>query len=148
MINLLSLARNAISVFIILFVCFEGTLSYAQAEYTALGLRDPFESQLPLPEPEPELGPAVSQEPEAVIEAPKAPVTPPEIDVDGIVSGGAIPQAVIQAKVVRVGDTIAGARIAKITKEGVEVVFEGESFMYAAPSRAAKPGQGGKNVLQ
>lgn len=137
----------AFDLFILLFICFKSHFSYAQTEYTASGQRDPFESQLPLPAPEPE--PAPPPEPAAVLEAPKAPVTPPpDIAVEGIVSGGHVPQAVIQKKVVHVGDTIGGARISKITKEGVEVVYEGESFLFPAPSRAAKPGQGGRNVLQ
>ncbi|TAN59418.1 hypothetical protein EPN16_07200 [bacterium] len=136
--------RNIISVFILLFICFSNSLSYAQIKYIASGQRDPFENQLPRLEPEPD----VFQEPEAEIEVPEAPVVPPEITVGGIVSGGTIPQAVIQEKVVRVGDAIGGARITKITKEGVEVVYEGETFMFPAPSREVKPGQGGKNVLQ
>lgn len=137
-------------VFILLFLCFcfKGDFSYAQVEYAASGMRDPFENQLPLPEPEPEPGAVPQQEPDEPAEVPEVPVTPPEIIVDGIVSGGSVPQAVIQQKVVRVGDTISGARISKITKEGIEVVYEGESFVFPAPSRAAKTGQGGKNVLQ
>lgn len=143
----LFLAHVAADFLIFLFVCSGNSLSYAQIEYISSGLRDPFENQLPLPEPEPEPA-VVSQEPEAVLEAPRVQVTPPEIVIDGIVSGGPAPQAVIKDKVVRVGDTIEGARIAKITKEGVEVVYEGETFAFPAPSRTVKPGQGGKNVLQ
>jgi hypothetical protein len=139
---------NIISAFILLFICFNNNLSYAQIKYTASGQRDPFENQLPFSEPEPEPEPGVFQEPEAEIEVPKAPVVPPEITVDGIVSGGTIPQAVIRQKVVRVGDTVEGARITKITKEGVEIVYQGETFMFSSPSKTVKPGQGGKNVLR
>jgi hypothetical protein len=146
--TLLSAVYGAISVFILVFVCFEGALSYAQVEYTASGLRDPFENQLPIPEPEPE--PAAPEAPAVPVDVPKASVVPPpEITVDGIVSGGPAPQAVVKGRVVRVGDTIdGGARITKITKEGVEVVYEGETFMFSSPSRVVKPGQGGQNVLR
>lgn len=146
--TILSAVHRAISVFILLFVCFEGALSYAQVEYTASGLRDPFENQLPLPAPKPE---PVAQEGSVVLpDIPKPPVIPPpEITVEGIVSGGPAPQAVVKGKVVRVGDTIdGGARITKITKEGVEVVYEGETFLFSSPSRVVKPGQGGQNVLR
>lgn len=143
--TLLSAVHSAISVFILLFVCFEGALSYAQVEYTASGLRDPFENQLPLPEPEP----VVQEGPAVLPDVPKPLVIPsPEITVEGIVSGGPAPQAVIQGKVVCVGDAVEGARITKITKEGVEVVYEGETFLFSSPSRVVKPDQGGQNVLQ
>lgn len=143
----LFLMHAAADFLIFLIACLGNGLSYAQIEYISSGLRDPFENQLPLPEPEPEPETAVVlQEPEAALEAPRVQVTPPEIVIDGIVSGGPAPQAVIQGKVVRVGDAVGGARIAKITKEGVEVVYEGETFAFPAPSRTLKPGQGGQNV--
>jgi hypothetical protein len=146
--TLLSAVYSAISVFALLFVCFEGALSYAQVEYNASGLRDPFENQLPLPAPKFE--PVAQEVPVELPDIPKPPVMPPpEITVDGIVSGGPVPQAVVKGRVVRVGDTIdGGARITKITKEGVEVVYEGETFLVSSPSRVVKPGQGGQNVLQ
>lgn len=124
------------------------SFSYAQTEYTSSGLRDPFENWLPRPEPLPLAPEEPSAAPVAAVEAPKAQVAPPEIALEGIVAGGPRPQAVIQGKIVRVGDTISGARIAKITKEGIEVMFEGETFMIPAPSRAVKTTQGGKNVPQ
>lgn len=119
------------------------SFSYAQAEYTASKLRDPFKNWLPRPEPPP---PSPDQPEAPVIEVAREPVKPPEITVEGIVAGGPMPQAVIQKRVVRAGDMVSGARITKITKEGVEVMYEGVAFKIPAPSRAVKPTQGGKNV--
>lgn len=126
-----------------LIICFEINLffSYAQGvEYIASGLRDPFENQLPQPEP------IIVEKPASASETPQEPVRPPEFTVEGIVSGGPIPQAVIQDKVVRIGDTVEEALITNITKEGVEVTYEGETFVIPAPSKVVKPTQGGKNV--
>lgn len=130
---------NLFIIFFFLLICFRGNLSLAQAqlEYTASGGRDPFESQLPQPEP------LIVERP-GVTETIREPVRPPEWTVEGVVSGGSIPLAVIQDKVVRVGDTIEEAVITNITKEGVEVIYEEETFMIFAPSRA-KASRGGQN---
>lgn len=93
-------------------------------EYKAEGLRDPFE----------ELG---VQEGAAAKEAggPESAGTPPPVlNVQGLIWGGALPQAIINDKVVKAGDTIDGARITDITKEGVSVLFEGRQYNLSSPA--------------
>lgn len=113
--------------------------AFAQAAYTASDLRDPFASQLPgVPL---QSGDPLSQTPAAAQE-----VTPPQIEVESIVSGGPVPLAIIKGKIVRIGNEIEGALITDITKNGVEVLYkvpapESESkaqevkFLIPAPSR-------------
>lgn len=59
----------------------------------------------------------------------------PALEVQGIIWGGYLTQAIINNKVVKVGDEIEGARIIDIAKDGVIVFFEYQN--YALPSPAA-----------
>ncbi len=52
----------------------------------------------------------------------------PSLVVNGLIWGGAFPQAIINNKVLKVGDTIEGARIKDINKDGVTMLFSGKKF--------------------
>jgi len=78
-------------------------------EYKSEDLRNPFEEEKIETKEEP------PEEKEA------EPL--PALRVQGIVWGGSVPQAIINDKVVRVGDTIEGVRITDINKSGVSVFF-------------------------
>lgn len=96
-------------------------------EYKAQNLRDPFQSPL-------------KKEAETITEViPEAP--PPDLSsltVQGIVWGGKMPQAIINNKVVKVGDTIEGMRIVSIDKEGITVSQGNRNYNLSSPAAAGK----------
>lgn len=84
-----------------------------EIKYSGEGLKDPF---LPLVrEKKIETMPVVRQE-ETVKEL-------PPLTVQGLIWGGAFPQAIINNKVVRAGDSIGEVRVKTIDDEGVVVLF-------------------------
>jgi len=95
--------------------------------YTAGDLRDPFKSLL-LIEPRRE-----RQEETVSAASTEVPVSPPpHLAVQGVLWGGSQPQAIINHKVYRVGDTIEGVTILSIGRQGVTVDYQGNSVLYAA----------------
>ena len=59
---------------------------------------------------------------------PPEPVAPPQLNIAGIVWNTDRPQAIINDEVVDVGMTVNGAKIAKITRAGVEIEFKAQIF--------------------
>lgn len=106
-------------------------LVFSQTEYTALDMRDPFESQLP----------QIIEEPtkEGVTQAVREPVAPPQLIVESLIAGGYIPQAIIGGRIYRIGDKVGEPLITDITKEGVEVLYQGQTFLLPAPSKTMQP---------
>jgi hypothetical protein len=100
----------------------EATLSTVQGgsikiEYTAETLKDPFQEEMREVKEEPiQTGPL------------------PSLTVQGIVWGGAFPQAIINSKVVKIGDTIEEARIIEISKDGIIVVYGNKKYNLSAPA--------------
>jgi len=94
-------------------------------EYTADGLRDPFEDYLIIEEAAPALQEGLKQEVSLPL---------PSLSIQGIIWGGRFPQAIINNKVVKVGDTIEGARITDINKNGVLVFFENREYNLSSPA--------------
>ena len=86
-------------------------------EYEAQGLKDPF------------------QEEKIVIKKEVIEIKPlPSLQIQGIVWGGAVPQAIINNKVVKIGDTIGQVRIIDITRGSVTVLFENRKYNLSATS--------------
>jgi hypothetical protein len=86
-------------------------------EYKSQGLRNPFEqSALILQSSEGEVG----LKPEAG--------KLPQLTIQGVIWGSNIPQAIINNKVVKVGDILEGAEVTEINKEGVIILFAGVSY--------------------
>ena len=86
------------------------------------GLRDPYQS--PIKE-------------EVVEEAlqEQVPIDPlPSLTIQGMVWGGTLPQAIINNKVVKIGDTIEGVRIIGIKKEGITVFFGNREYNLSSPA--------------
>lgn len=86
-------------------------------EYKSGKLRDPFQ-------------PVITPEEKKVTLDKKADLKQPGFDfgklkVQGIIWGGRIPQAIINDKVLTVGDTIEGAEILKIDKKGITLSSAG-----------------------
>ena len=64
----------------------------------------------------------------------------PNIAVQGVITGGTFPQAIINDKVVKVGDTITeGIKIVNIEKDGVTIFYGERQVKLAAPGVAAIP---------
>lgn len=83
-------------------------------EYKAQGLRNPFEQ------------PVLVSESDNVDSSFKPEIAKlPQLTVQGIIWGGNLPQAIINNKVVKIGDVLEGAEVVEIEKEGVTVLFAG-----------------------
>ncbi len=98
-------------------------------EYKSEGLRDPFEEEEIETKEEPQAQPKLL----------------PALQVQGIVWGGSLPQAIINNKVVRVGDTIEGVRIADINKSGVAVFFDNRQYNLSTSAPMPISSQGSKD---
>ncbi|MFY9402231.1 MAG: hypothetical protein WAQ07_02330 [Candidatus Omnitrophota bacterium] len=97
-------------------------------EYSADTLRNPFEQPLVLTEPEEDLS---SKDKDIDIEK-----SVPNLVVQGLIWGSSLPQAIVNNKVVKVGDVIEGADIIDINKEGVIVLFAGTEYkLSTTPAR-------------
>lgn len=83
--------------------------------YRAQGLRNPFEQTV------------LESESTSAVDSGIKPevVSLPQLTVQGIIWGGRLPQAIINNKVVKVGDLLEGAEIVEINKEGATVLFAG-----------------------
>jgi len=110
-----------------------------RVEYKANDFKNPFsdpfqENAVSAPGKIPE-GPQVQEKPL------------PPLEVQGIIWGGDFPQAIINNKVVKIGDTVEGVTISAIDKDGVEVIFEQTKHRLSSPAnvKSAQEPQGGKN---
>jgi len=101
----------------------EGSQGANKIEYKSEGLRDPFQ-----------------EEKIEINEQPQEPKPLPALQIQGIVWGGGFPQAIINNKVVRVGDTIEGVRITDINKNGVIVFFENQQYDLSTSSPISSQG--------
>lgn len=113
-------------------------------EYKASDLRDPFQ-EYPIEE---------EKKIEAIpqVEAPKQEevVTPPALTIQGIIWGGRFPQAIINNKVVKIGDIIEEAQVSGISKEGVVITFKNRQFNLSSPAAVnlesvKRKSEGGQN---
>jgi len=84
-------------------------------EYKSEDLRNPFEEEK-----------IEIQQEQPKEEAQVKPL--PSLEIQGIVWGGSLPQAIINNEVVSVGDTIEEARITDINKSGVTVFFGNRQY--------------------
>lgn len=64
----------------------------------------------------------------------------PSLQIQGIVWGGSFPQAVINNKVVREGDTIEEAKITDINKSGVTIFFDNRQYTLSTSSPVSSQG--------
>jgi hypothetical protein len=60
-----------------------------------------------------------------------------KVNVQGVVWGGSISQAIINDKVFTIGDLVEGAQILDINKKGVTLSFYGEIFDLSAPGQVS-----------
>lgn len=95
-------------------------------EFAAEGLRDPFRDCFS----ESSTGPGGTETGEA--KAPEIPL--PTLTVQGVVCGGRLNQAIINNKILKVGDDIEGATITNIDKKGITVFFDNRSLNISSPA--------------
>lgn len=66
-------------------------------------------------------------------------IQPPVLTVQGVIWGGRFNQAIINNKVLKAGDTVEGAKILSIDRNGVVILFEGMQFNLSSPAVGAIP---------
>ena len=86
-------------------------------EYRAQGLRNPFE--------QPSLG-SESANADGSTKAEGEKI--PQLTVQGVIWGGSLAQAIVNNKVVKVGDVLEGTEVIDINKEGVTVLSAGVEY--------------------
>ena len=62
------------------------------------------------------------------IEPPKPTIIAPKLEISGIVWNTERPQAIINGKVVAIGDKVSDSEIIAIDKTGVEILYQGQKF--------------------
>ncbi len=90
-------------------------------EYKSGNMRDPFYQE---------------KKPEVIKKIEEAPVQKkslPVLKIQGMVWGGNFPQAIINNKIVKIGDKIEDASIVEINKEGVVILFEKQKYSLPSP---------------
>jgi len=91
-----------------------GLQAASKVEYKSEDARDPFEEE------------KTEDKGQSKQQAEAKPL--PNLQIQGIVWGGGLPQAIINNKVMRVGDTIEGVQITDINKKGVTVFFDSRRY--------------------
>jgi type II secretory pathway component PulC len=104
----------------------------AKVEYNSGSLRDPFQN----PQEKDIAAKAAAKKEKKE----KAVLPAPSLAIQGIVFGGSFPQAIVESKVVKVGDTVKDAQIIKIEKDGITILYSGVEYKISSPAA-----QGGKN---
>ena len=94
---------------------------------TVLTFKNPF--QPATPKPKEKIQKTTPQPEVRKVEVKEQVVTlPPKLNIHGIVWGSARPQAIINNKVVDIGDTIADIKITNIASNGIDVIYKGKNF--------------------
>jgi len=115
------------------------TVTRSAVRYGAIGLRDPFKENL------------VEEQEGAPTDTYQQQVSlPSNFTIQGIIWGGRMPQAIINNKVVKVGDTVEGAKVITINKNGIVVFYNNRNFDLSSPAvdnlkNIANKSEGGKN---
>jgi hypothetical protein len=107
-------------------------------EYKSQGLKDPFQ---PL---------VTEEETGGSIAANSAKIKPlPVLTIQALIWGGAFPQAIINNRIVKIGDKISEAEVIAIGKEGVTLLYANKKYKLSSPalmgSRKEKQTEGGNN---
>jgi len=92
----------------------EGSKEKNEIEYKSEDLRNPFQEEKA----------ETKEDPQEPVET--GPL--PDLSIQGMVWGGILPQAIINNRVLKIGDTIEGARITDINKSGVTLFFGNRKY--------------------
>jgi hypothetical protein len=101
-----------------------------KVEYTANDARDPF------------LACAKSQKKneQAKDQQPAEAVVLPPLAIQGIIWGSSLPQAIVNGKLLTIGDTVAEVTITGISGDGLEVRFKDRPFHISSPASLQRRG--------
>lgn len=113
----------------------DGVISRPIIGYSSGDLRDPFRDLLQVAE-ENEKKKKEIQDFESPGEEAEPAMPMPSLDkfkVQGIMWGGRFPQAIVNNKVVIIGDMIEGLKVVNIEKKGVTLSFSGKTALLSAP---------------
>jgi len=97
----------------------------AEPLYAASVMRDPLQSLLPAEGPEV----MSTTTTDTTTPTPQAPQLPPVVALQGLFWGGPVPTAIINGEVYRIGDTVSGATIRAIDRRGIELEFQGVTYL-------------------
>ncbi|MFC1675285.1 hypothetical protein ACFL1K_05325 [Candidatus Omnitrophota bacterium] len=97
--------------------------------YSAQELRDPFDEYKSVE--------SASKGPEEK----EREVSPPSLTVQGVIWGAGFPQAIINEKVVKVGDSVDGVRIVDIEKDMVHFLYYDTLYALSSPAQAVRKGE-------
>lgn len=100
-------------------------------EYKSENLTDPFRNPLQEQKVEPVEKPK-PLEPEEGMPVEVKPL--PSLQIQGIIWGSSLPQAVINSKVLKIGDTIEGVQIKDIAKGRITVFFGNREYNLSMPA--------------
>lgn len=104
----------------------EETFMPKKVEYKPESLRDPFRSYFIEEKKQKDIKNEAAKE--------QAPVNPPNLQLQGIIWGTLLPQAIINNEVVKPGDSIEGAQIISIDKNVLTVLFNNKFFKLKPPT--------------
>ena len=111
----------------------EGVVLRPVVEYSSGDLRDPFGNLFELNKKKDEQNIQVSQEgvnPEVAV------LSAESFKVQGVIWGGKFPQAIINNKILKVGDLIDGVEVMEIDKTGISLSSAGGIINLPAPGNA------------
>ena len=97
-------------------------------DYDAQDFRDPFSEPLP----DAKKSAQVVEKAEPVTEK------PPVLTIQGLIWGGEISQAIVNNKVLKEGDSIEGAKVVSIRKNGITILYQGKEYEIASIQGKAK----------
>ena len=104
-----------------------GIVTREVEDYKGEGIRDPFKDYF-------DTMPPPTQEEMGNLNAP--PQSLPPLQVQGIILGARLKQAIVNNKIVKVGDTVEGVQITTIEKDGITVFFGNRSYNLSSPAAA------------
>ena len=93
-------------------------------KYSAEELRDPFKTFLPITK---------EDEQDKTFQYIKEHITLPPFQIQGVLWGSSLPQAIVDNSVVKIGDTIKGAKVVNITRDYIEFLYMKEHFSVKTP---------------
>ena len=159
LIVLLTICMMTIPTFIVCAQAGPGTQDDLEARL--LSIKNPFKSQLPVPEKEhieeeleseedqsdrEEAEPLVGPEPNETVSSERGSTDPspeitepeeiiplPDVKVSGIIWNSDRPQAIINGLIVDIGDNILGIEITEIRKTGIDGLFHGRTVTMKGP---------------
>lgn len=124
----------------------DGVILRPVIEYSSGDLRDPFSDllQLAIEKEQKEKEGQYIEAPQENTDLQRPILSLKKFKVQGVIWGGKLPQAIINNKILGVGDSIDGAEIVSIEKKGITLNFAGRMANLATPGNAPVLEEGDK----